>query len=73
MLYVFYHHEKVLGLLTVTEKVLTTYAVLESAFRKQHSGFKRKGKIIKEKSPVHQMHWSRVIVRPRTLNHQHRH
>lgn len=45
-------------------KVLTTYAVLESAFRKQHSGFKRKGKIVKEKSPVHQMQWSRIIVRP---------
>ncbi|EMD41151.1 hypothetical protein CERSUDRAFT_131728 [Gelatoporia subvermispora B] len=42
--------------------VLTTYAVLESSFRKQQSGFKRKGKIIKEKSPVHAIHWNRVIL-----------
>ncbi|KAF9480838.1 hypothetical protein BDN70DRAFT_877162 [Pholiota conissans] len=42
--------------------VLTTYAVLESCFRKQQSGFKRKGMIIKEKSPVHQIQWNRVIL-----------
>ncbi|TCD69165.1 DNA repair protein rad16 [Steccherinum ochraceum] len=42
--------------------VLTTYAVLESCFRKQHSGFKRKGKIVKEKSVVHQIEWNRVIL-----------
>jgi DNA repair protein RAD16 len=43
--------------------VLTTYAVLESCFRKQHTGFKRKGTIIKEKSPLHAVEWERVIVR----------
>ncbi|EJD00844.1 uncharacterized protein FOMMEDRAFT_90593 [Fomitiporia mediterranea MF3/22] len=42
--------------------VLTTYAVLESAFRKQQSGFKRGGKIIKEKSPVHQIMWNRIVL-----------
>ncbi|KAL5530755.1 RAD16 [Sanghuangporus sanghuang] len=42
--------------------VLTTYSVLESAFRKQQSGFKRGGKIVKEKSPVHQIHWTRIIL-----------
>ncbi|KAH9483020.1 ATP-dependent helicase rhp16 [Psilocybe cubensis] len=42
--------------------VLTTYAVLESCFRKQHSGFKRKGLIVKEKSPVHQVDWNRVVL-----------
>ncbi|KDQ65098.1 hypothetical protein JAAARDRAFT_64882 [Jaapia argillacea MUCL 33604] len=42
--------------------VLTTYAVLESCFRKQHSGFKRKGERIKEKSPVHSMQWQRVVL-----------
>jgi DNA repair protein RAD16 len=42
--------------------VLTTYAVLESSFRKQHHGFKRKGQIIKEKSLPHQIKWHRVIV-----------
>ncbi|EAU80544.2 DNA repair protein rad16 [Coprinopsis cinerea okayama7 len=42
--------------------VLTTYAVLESCFRKQHSGFKRKGMIVKEQSPVHAVHWKRVVL-----------
>jgi DNA repair protein RAD16 len=43
--------------------VLTTYAVLESCFRKQQSGFKRKGTIIKEKSPLHAIEWERIVVR----------
>jgi len=43
--------------------VLTTYAVLESCFRKQLSGFKRKGTIVKEKSPLHAVEWDRVVVR----------
>lgn len=42
--------------------VLTTYAVLESSFRKQQSGFKRKGMIVKEKSPVHQIRWNRIVL-----------
>lgn len=46
-----------------SNQVLTTYAVLESCFRKQQNGFKRKGKIIKEKSPMHEIHWSRIVVR----------
>lgn len=43
-------------------QVLTTYAVLESCFRKQQSGFKRKGLIVKESSPLHQIKWNRIIV-----------
>lgn len=43
-------------------QVLTTYAVLESSYRKQQSGFKRKGMIIKEKSPLHHIQWNRVIL-----------
>jgi DNA repair protein RAD16 len=43
--------------------VLTTYAVLESCFRKQQTGFKRKGTIIKEKSPLHTVEWGRIVVR----------
>lgn len=43
--------------------VLTTYAVMESCFRKQQSGFKRKGMIVKEKSVLHGIQWNRVIVR----------
>lgn len=33
-----------------------------SVFRKQVSGFKRKGNMIKEKSPIHDILWNRVIV-----------
>ena len=44
------------------KKVLTTYAVLESSFRKQQSGFKRKGVIIKEASIMHSIKWNRVII-----------
>lgn len=42
--------------------VLTTYAVLESSYRKQHSGFTRKGQVVKETSPLHAFKWARVIV-----------
>ncbi|EIN10186.1 hypothetical protein PUNSTDRAFT_64262 [Punctularia strigosozonata HHB-11173 SS5] len=42
--------------------VLTTYAVMESAFRKQQSGFKRKGQIVKEKSALHQIEWARIVL-----------
>ena len=42
--------------------VLTTYAVLESSYRKQHSGFKRKGQVVKEASPLHAFKWARIIV-----------
>ncbi|CAE7175903.1 unnamed protein product [Rhizoctonia solani] len=42
--------------------VLTTYSVLESSFRKQVSGFKRKGEIVKEKSPLHGIDWCRIIL-----------
>ncbi|TFL01722.1 SNF2 family N-terminal domain-containing protein [Pterulicium gracile] len=42
--------------------VLTTYAVLESCFRKQEKGFARKGKMITEDSPVHKIKWRRIIL-----------
>jgi DNA repair protein RAD16 len=42
--------------------VLTTYAVLESSYRKQHAGFKRKGQMVKEASPLHAFKWARIIV-----------
>ncbi|KAF8716380.1 hypothetical protein AX14_012368 [Amanita brunnescens Koide BX004] len=44
------------------DMVLTTYSVLESCFRKQERGFRRKGVIIKEKSPLHQIKWRRIIL-----------
>ncbi|KAE8266127.1 hypothetical protein A4X09_0g6221 [Tilletia walkeri] len=42
--------------------VLTSYAVLESSFRRQESGFVRKGEKFKEKSAVHSIDWRRVIL-----------
>ncbi|KAI9572417.1 SNF2 family N-terminal domain-containing protein [Boletus coccyginus] len=42
--------------------VLTSFAVAESCFRKQESGFKRKGHIVKESSPLHQIKWNRIIL-----------
>ncbi|KAG2089128.1 SNF2 family N-terminal domain-containing protein [Suillus discolor] len=42
--------------------VLTTYAVMESCFRKQQSGFKRKGLIVKEPLPLHQIKWNHIIL-----------
>ena len=48
--------------LRTSDQILTSYAVLESCFRKEHSGFKRKGMIVKEKSPLHAINWHRIIV-----------
>ncbi|KAG6375020.1 hypothetical protein JVT61DRAFT_3799 [Boletus reticuloceps] len=42
--------------------VLTSYAVVESCFRKQESGFKRKGHIVKEASPLHRIKWNRIVL-----------
>ncbi|KAH7888148.1 SNF2 family N-terminal domain-containing protein, partial [Phlebopus sp. FC_14] len=42
--------------------ILTSYSVLESCFRKQRSGFKRKGLIVKEPSPLHQIKWNRIVL-----------
>ncbi|KAJ7762736.1 SNF2 family N-terminal domain-containing protein [Mycena maculata] len=50
------------GELEKYDVVLTTYAVLESSFRKQELGFKRKGHLVKEKSPLHRARWNRIIL-----------
>ncbi|KAJ7477236.1 SNF2 family N-terminal domain-containing protein [Mycena galericulata] len=50
------------GELEKYDVVLTTYAVLESCFRKQELGFKRKGHLVKEKSPLHRARWNRIIL-----------
>lgn len=42
--------------------LLTTYAVLESVYRKQQYGFKRKHGTVKEKSPLHAIQFYRVIL-----------
>ncbi len=48
--------------LKAVDVVLTSYAVLESSFRKQESGFRRKNEILKEKSALHAVHWRRIIL-----------
>lgn len=55
------------GEITKYDVVLSTYAVLESCFRKQQHGFKRKGQIVKEASPLHKIQWHRTIVSRITL------
>lgn len=42
--------------------VLTSYSVLESVYRKEYYGFKRKGGLVKEKSPLHSIPFYRVIL-----------
>ncbi|KAG8888456.1 DNA repair protein rad16 [Tulasnella sp. 332] len=50
---------KVLGSCDV---VLTTYAVMESTFRRQESGFQKKNVIMTEKSVLHEIEWARVVL-----------
>ncbi|GAA5823589.1 hypothetical protein JCM11251_000689 [Rhodosporidiobolus azoricus] len=42
--------------------VLTSYAVLESTFRREQKGFTKKGKTLKEDSILHKVKWHRVIL-----------
>lgn len=42
--------------------ILTTYSLLESVYRKQQSGFKRKGETVKEKSVLHNIEFHRVVL-----------
>ncbi|KAI5475780.1 DNA repair protein rad16 [Pseudohyphozyma bogoriensis] len=42
--------------------VLTSYAVLESGYRREQKGFKKKGKDMKEDSLLHLVKWNRVIL-----------
>ncbi|GAA5886543.1 hypothetical protein JCM5296_005323 [Sporobolomyces johnsonii] len=42
--------------------VLTSYAVLESSFRRENKGFTKKGKLLKEDSILHKVKWHRVIL-----------
>jgi DNA repair protein RAD16 len=49
-------------LLAQNDVILTTFAVLESVFRKEKYGFKRKGATIKEKSVLHEIEFYRVIL-----------
>ncbi|KAF9958104.1 DNA repair protein rad16 [Modicella reniformis] len=42
--------------------VITTYAIIESGFRKQKFGLKQKGMTVKEDSLLHRIKWHRVIL-----------
>ncbi|KAH6589316.1 hypothetical protein BASA61_005646 [Batrachochytrium salamandrivorans] len=42
--------------------VISTYSIIESGFRKQQHGVKRKGKMVKETSLLHSIEWGRVIL-----------
>ncbi|KAM0746618.1 hypothetical protein T439DRAFT_293915 [Meredithblackwellia eburnea MCA 4105] len=42
--------------------ILTSYAVLESGYRREHKGFVKKGKTMKEDSILHKVLWNRVIL-----------
>ncbi|KAI8067772.1 SNF2 family N-terminal domain-containing protein [Gongronella butleri] len=42
--------------------VITTYSVLESAFRRQEGGFTRNGKKKKERSLLHNIKWHRIVL-----------
>ncbi|RUP44527.1 SNF2 family N-terminal domain-containing protein [Jimgerdemannia flammicorona] len=39
-----------------------TDAIIESAFRKQEYGFKRKDGLVKEQSILHRIHWHRIVL-----------
>ncbi|ODV86166.1 hypothetical protein CANARDRAFT_197201 [[Candida] arabinofermentans NRRL YB-2248] len=53
---------KTLDDLSEYDVIMTTYAVLESGFRKEKYGFKRNGRLVKEKSLLHKMKFYRVIL-----------
>ncbi|KAI9137496.1 SNF2 family N-terminal domain-containing protein [Paraphysoderma sedebokerense] len=42
--------------------IITSYAVVESGFRKQEYGVKRKGEKVYEKSILHSIDWGRIIL-----------
>ncbi|KAM9912967.1 hypothetical protein OXX69_002051 [Metschnikowia pulcherrima] len=42
--------------------ILTSYSVLESVYRKERYGFKRKDGVVKQKSPLHALDFYRVIL-----------
>ncbi|KAJ3224511.1 DNA repair protein rad16 [Chytriomyces hyalinus] len=42
--------------------VLSTFAIVESLYRKQQHGFKRQGEMVKAKSILHAIDWGRVVL-----------
>ena len=48
--------------LSNADVVMTSYSVLENAYRKMHYGFQRRGRRVKEPSLMHIIAWRRVIL-----------
>ncbi|WFD02749.1 DNA repair protein rad16 [Malassezia obtusa] len=48
--------------LAKADVVMTSYSVLENAYRKMHQGFQRRGRRVKEPSLIHEIAWRRVIL-----------
>ncbi|KAJ2210479.1 DNA repair protein rad16, partial [Coemansia sp. RSA 487] len=42
--------------------ILTTYAVMESGYRREHTGFRSKGHLYHEPSLLHQVSWFRLVL-----------
>ncbi|CAO3630326.1 unnamed protein product [Cunninghamella echinulata] len=42
--------------------IITTYSVMETAFRRQEYGSKQSGLLVKEKSLLHKINWHRIIL-----------
>lgn len=49
-------------LLSQYDIVLTTYATVENEWRRQQSGFKRKGETVKQSSTLHAVQWGRIVL-----------
>lgn len=62
--YLFHGNNKTTNINDLAEYdvLLTTYAVIESVFRKQNYGFRRKSGLVKEKSVLHSIDFYRVIL-----------
>ncbi|KAJ1547410.1 hypothetical protein HK405_005939, partial [Cladochytrium tenue] len=48
--------------LATADVVLSTYAIIEAGFRKEHYGFKRSSGLVKERSVLHSIEWGRVVL-----------
>ncbi|PIA13127.1 hypothetical protein COEREDRAFT_49822 [Coemansia reversa NRRL 1564] len=42
--------------------LLTTYGVVETAYRREYHGYRRKGQLHHEKSPLHSVNWYRIVL-----------
>jgi hypothetical protein len=42
--------------------VLTTYSIMETDYRRQQYGFKRRGELVREPSPLHAIAWHRIVL-----------